>query len=143
MMSAPAAIAASTSVEALRLDLDRHFLPRRLHPLARLRATPPARRTWLSLIRMPSSSPTRWLRAAAGAHRILLQRAQRRRGLARVEDRDLPAGRVDEAPRQRRDAGQPLQEIERGSFGRQHRGRRAADLRDDGAGLARDRRRDS
>ena len=46
------------------------------------------------------------------------------------------AGRVDEPPRERRDAGEPLQEIERRALGRQHRRRRAAHLRDDVAGLA-------
>ena len=70
------------------------------------------------------------VRRAAGAHRVLLERAQRRRRLARVEDGDAAAGGVDEPARQRRDAGQPLQEIERGPLGRQQRARRARDLGD-------------
>ena len=53
---------------------------------------------------------------AAGAHGVFLERAQRRRRLARVEDGDAPAGGVDEAPRARGDARQPLQEIERGAL---------------------------
>ena len=42
--------------------------------------------------------------AAAGTHGVLLQRAQRRRRLARVEHGDASVGRVDELARQRRDA---------------------------------------
>ena len=41
---------------------------------------------------------------AAGAHRVLLERAQQRRGLARVEHDDAPARGVDELARQRGDA---------------------------------------
>ena len=62
-------------------------------------ATPPASRMWLSLIRIASYEPDAMVRAAAGADRVLLERAQRRRRLARVEDRDAAAGGVDEAPR--------------------------------------------
>ena len=41
------------------------------------------------------------------------------------------AGGVDEPPRQRRDAGEALQKIERRPFGGQHRRGRAAHFRDD------------
>jgi hypothetical protein len=44
------------------------------------------------------------IRRAAGADRVFLQRAQRRRRLARVEDGDAPAARLDESPRHRGDA---------------------------------------
>ena len=64
--------------------------------------------------------------AAAGDDRRLLQRAQARRRLARVED--LRAGALDRAHaarRQRRDARQALQEVQRGALGgRAARGRR-------------------
>ena len=46
----------------------------------------PAR--WLSLTRTASDSPARWLVAAAGAHRRLLEGAQAGGGLAGVEDLD-------------------------------------------------------
>ena len=49
--------------------------------------------------------------AAAGANGVLLERAQQRRRLARVEDRDASGRRIDELARQRRDAGQPLQKL--------------------------------
>ena len=64
------------------------------------------------------------VRRAAGAHRVLLQRAQRRRRLARVEDRDAAAGRVDEPARARRDAREPLQEVERRALADEQRARR-------------------
>ena len=135
MMSAPAASACIDLLEALRFDLDRHLRLRRLHPLHGL-ATPPARRTWLSLISTPSSSPARWLVPRAGADRVLLQRAQRRRRLARVEHRDPAAAGVDESARERGDSRESLQEIERGALGGQHRRRQPAQLGDDVAGLA-------
>ena len=50
--------------------------------------TPPASRTWLSLIRMPVVQAAAMIDAAAGAHGVLLERAQQRRRLARVEDDD-------------------------------------------------------
>jgi len=54
------------------------------------------------------------VRSAAGDDRRLFQRAQARRGLACVEDARLVlAHRLDEAPRERGDAGKSLQEIQR------------------------------
>ena len=70
------------------------------------------------------------VRRAAGADGVLLQHAQRRRRLAGVEDRDAAAGRVDEPARPRRDAGEPLQKIERGALADQQRARGADDLGD-------------
>ena len=67
--------------------------PRSARPGDRRRAastafvTPPARRTWLSLISTQVVEAEAVVRAAAHAHGVLLQRAQRRRRLARVEDR--------------------------------------------------------
>ena len=59
--------------------------------------------------------------AAAAAHGVFLQHAQRGRGLARVEHRDAPASGVDESRGQRGDTRQPLQDIEGGTFGREER----------------------
>ena len=73
--------------------------------------------------------------AAAGAHGVLLQRAQQRCRLARVEDRDASRRGIDELPRQRGDAGQPLHEVERGAFRRQQRRGMPANLGDHGARL--------
>ena len=55
--------------------------------------------------------------AAAAAHGVLLEDAQRRRGLAGIEDGDAARGRVDEARGQRGDARQPLQEVQRDPLG--------------------------
>ena len=74
--------------------------------------------------------------AAAAAHRVLGERAKRRHALAGVENRHPAGGRVDEPPRQRRDAGQVLEEIEGGAFARQERRRAAADVRARLAGRA-------
>ena len=62
---------------------------------------------------------------AAGAHRLLLERAQARRGLARVEDARAGAlDRLHVARRQRRDARQPAEEVERHALGRRGSTRR-------------------
>ncbi len=74
--------------------------------------------------------------AAARAHRVLLERAKRRRRLARVEHDDPAVGRVDVAPRQRGDPRQALQEIERRPLRRQHQSGRALDLGGHRTGLA-------
>src|SRR6185295_17140838 len=65
-----------------------------------------------------------------------LERAQRRRRLARVEDGDRPAGGVHELARERGDAREPLQEIEGGALRGQHRRRLAVQARDDVPRLA-------
>ena len=57
--------------------------------------------------------------AAARADGVIFKRAKERRCLARVEDDETACCRVNESPRQRRDAGQSLQEVERGSLVRQ------------------------
>ena len=75
---------------------------------------------------------------AAHAHRVLLQRAQPRRRLARIHDlRPCIPHRRDTARRQRGDAGEPPQEVERGPLGRQQRARLARDLRQRRASLHR------
>ena len=123
-MSAPAASASSTCVERLRFDLDRQPGP---VPRARvdrgLHAAGQPDVVVLDQDRVEQADAM--VRRAAGADGVFLQRAQRRRRLARVEDGDAPAGRVDEPPRQRGDAGQPLQEIERRPLADEQRARRA------------------
>ena len=123
-MSAPAASASSTCVERLRLDLDRQA-----RADARARARPRAcdaagEPDVVVLDQDRVEEADAMVRRAAGAHRVLLERAQRRRRLARVEDGDAAAGRVDELARARGDAGQPLQEIERGPLADEQRARR-------------------
>ena len=82
----------------------------------------PARSTWLFLMRNMSYSPMRWFSSAAATHRVFVERAQPRRGLARVVDPRLrPAHGVDVAPRGRGDARGALHEIERRPLPRQQR----------------------
>ena len=70
--------------------------------------------------------PKAVIETAAAAHRIFLQRAQARRGLAGAADPHFGAGGVaDIIGGQRRDAGEPADEIQRGTLARQHRARRA------------------
>ena len=121
--------------EALRLDLDQHLLPGRLHPLDGF-ADAAREPDVVVLDQDPVVEARAMVAAAAGAHRVLLERAQRRRRLARVEDGDPAVGGVDVAARQRRDAGQALQEVERRPLGGQHQRRRAPDLGGDVARLA-------
>ena len=65
--------------------------------------------------------------AAAAAHGVLLEVAPSGRRLARVDDLHLePLHRLDIARRQRRDAGEPLHEVERHAFGAQQAARGAA-----------------
>ncbi len=66
--------------------------------------------------------------AAAAAHRVFLQRPQARRGLSRAADAHFGAfGARDIVRRQRRDAGQPADEIQRGPLRRENGARRARD----------------
>ena len=67
----------------------------------------------------------------AHAHGILFQEAIAGRCLARVQDRRRRRGyRIDEAARQRGNARQPLQEVQRRALGCQQAPRRAARLSD-------------
>ena len=67
------------------------------------------------------------VRGAARRDRVLLERAQRRRRLARVEDRDAAGRGVDEQARACGDAREPLQEIERRAFADEQRPRARVD----------------
>ena len=68
-------------------------------------------------------------------HGVLLQPAHSGCRLAGVEYDDAAGGRVDEPPRQRRNAREALQKIERSALGRQQRRCRALVLREDGPRL--------
>ena len=66
------------------------------------------------------------VRAAARGDGVLLERAQARRRLARVEHGHASAlDGVDVAPRERRDAGQPAEEVERDTLAGEDRTLRA------------------
>jgi hypothetical protein len=65
--------------------------------------------------------PLAMVRAAAATDRVLLQRAETGRGFAGIENGDAIGRRIDEFGRQRRDAAQPLQKVERGAFGFEQR----------------------
>ena len=74
----------------------------------------PATARWLSLIRIAVVETEAVVAAAAALDRVLLELPQPGRRLARVED--LGAGsldRVDEAPRERGDAGQAAEDVQR------------------------------
>ena len=77
-------------------------------------ATPPAAATWLSLIRTASYSPMRWLRPPP-TRTAYFSKSRRPGVVLRVSDTEAPrAGdRVDVAARHRRDARQPLQQVQR------------------------------
>ena len=110
--SAPAASASSHLLERLALDLDLGAgVLQRSSTAAPIR---PATRRWLSLIEDPVVEPEAVVPAASAAHRVLLERAQSGRRLARVED--LRAGavdRVDVAAREGGDAREAAEQVER------------------------------
>ena len=67
--------------------------------------------------------------AAAGFHRRFFKGAQAGRGFARVENLRLrPANGFDEAARERGDAGEPLQKIQRDALAGEDRAHKAADF---------------
>lgn len=64
--------------------------------------------------------PEAMVQPAAARHRVLLQRAQARRGLARISDaRVRPRDRLHIGPRQGGDAAHPAQQVQRRPLGRQ------------------------
>ena len=142
MMSAPAASASSTcsrlcASTSIGISGPASFIR------CTAAATPPARRMWLSLIRMPSSSPPRWL-VPPPARTAYFSSARSVGVVLRVSRTVMrAAGGVDEPPRQRRDAGQPLQEVERRPLGGQHRRAPAATSATTSPGSQRRRRRDA
>ena len=99
--------------------------PARAPPRARAAtaaAIPPAAAMWFSLIRIASYSPARWLLAPPGRHRRLLQRAQPRGRLARVQHpRPRALHLARRARRHRGHARQVGEEVQRGALGAQQR----------------------
>ena len=96
------------------------------------------RRNMVVLYQYAVVQPGAMIAPATHAHGVLLQRAQPRRRLARVHNlRPCVLDRRDTARRQRCDAGEPPQEVERDPLGRQQRARLARDLRQRRASLHR------
>ena len=118
MMSAPAATAASTSQQALRLDLDRQAVVPFAHAADGF-GDAAGDADVIVLDQHAVVQTEAMIRAAAAPDGVLRQRPQRRHRLARVENRDAAARGVDESPRQRGDPRQVLEEIERRSLGGQ------------------------
>src|SRR5262245_13947269 len=71
--------------------------------------------------------------AAADPHRVLLERPQGRRRLARVEDSDPAIRRLREPARERRNPRQALQVVESGTLADEQRSRGRDDVGDLGA----------
>ena len=129
ILSAPACKRLVDLREALRLDLDRQpgaMLPGPID--RRLDASGEPDVIVLDQDRVEQSGAM--VGGAAGAHRVFLDHAKRRRRFSRVEHDDPPAGRVDESARACRDAREPLEKIERGALGGQQRRGRARHFRD-------------
>ena len=91
---------------------------------------------WLSLIRIASSSPKRWLKPPPQRTAYFCKRAQARRGLARAADARacVCAISVTNAAVARRDAREVTEEIQRHALGRQHGARVALDREQRGPG---------
>ena len=101
--------------------------------------TPPASAAWFSLIRMKSYRPARWLTPPPSATARFSSARRPGRRLARVEQLRGAARRRDrphDRRRQRGDARQPPEEVQRGPLGRQQRARRALDAQHRGGRLA-------
>ena len=89
---------------------------------------------WLSFTRNASERPIRWFVPPPQRTAYFSKSAQAGRRLARVEEvRGRPRERVDVGPRRRRDAGQPLDEVQRGPLGREDRDGRPLDPGEDGS----------
>ena len=97
---------------------------------------PPARRMWLSLMRIPSSRPKRWF--VPPPVRTAYFSSARSVGVVLRVSRIVmrPPAASTKRLRERRDARQPLEEVQRRPLGRQHRPCVAPHFRDDVAWLA-------
>ena len=120
-------------VERRALHLDLHAVRRALRIASRGRLTHPAGERGVVLLHEHGVvEPGAVARAAAGAHRLLLERAQAGRGLAGVEDPDACAlDRPHVAGGERGHARQPAEEVERHPLRREDRGAAAGDLGQD------------
>ena len=133
--SAPAASASSSCVERIDLHLDLHQMAGKGLGAANRLADPAGDGDVVVLDQDRVVEAEAVVRAAAGAHGVFLQGAKARRGLARAGDPRLRAGDgVDIAARQRGDAGEMAEEVERHALGGKDRARVAGDARDDRAG---------
>ena len=115
--------------ERVALDLDGK-IGRRAQPLDRARVPSRLRARWLSFTSTPSSRPKRWFRPPPQATACFSSR--RRPGVVlRVSRIATPRSRhgVDVAARQRRDAGEPAEEVQRDALAREDRAQRARDAR--------------
>ena len=99
-------------------------------------ATEPAARRWLSLTSTPSSSPKRWFFPPPQATACFSSTRRPGRRLARVEDRGAGAlDRVDVAAGQRRDPGEPREEVQRRALAGEDRALGPGHAGDGGAGV--------
>ncbi len=108
-------------VEGPDLDLERHLVICRLAPSDGL-----GHRTdhldVVVLDQQPVVEPDPVVGAAARPHGVLLEGAKRRGRLAGIQDDGSPLDGVDELTGHRRDAGHPLQKVERRPLRGQKRG---------------------
>ncbi len=126
--SAPASSASRTCGERLGLDLDRQAVSAADAPDGSRDAAGEAQVVVLDQDRVVE--PDAVVRAAAAADGVLLERAQAGRRLARVEDRRAGAlDRVDVAARQRRDAAEAAEQVERSALAGEHGARRPSTAR--------------
>ena len=98
--------------------------------------TPPASAMWFSLMRIASKRPARWLVPPPSTTAAFSR--PRRPGVVLRVSRTVappPASTADDLGRHRRDARQPLQEVQRGALGGEQRARRALDAHRDRARL--------
>ena len=139
-MSSSAQVVGQDDVRARRerlVDLARGsaLRLRRAGPGCRARArataasTPPASRTWLSLIRIASKRPTRWFVPPPAATAYFS--SARSVGVVLRVSRTVmrPPAASTNCARPRGDARQPLEEVQRRALGRQQRARGAGDHR--------------
>jgi spore germination cell wall hydrolase CwlJ-like protein len=114
------------AAQRIDLDLDLDEMAGMAARALQHRRTPPATAMWLSLIRIASSSPKRWLKPPP--HRTAYFSSARRPGrrLAGAADAQIGAGGMANIVSGKRGyAGQPADKIQRGALAGQHGARRA------------------
>ena len=128
--SAPASSAACTSASSAHSTSTVTPSGASAHALVRAASpTPPASRAWFSFTSTASNRPSRWFSPPPALTASLLELAQPRRGLARVEDPRAGALHgAHEASGERGDPRQVAEEVERHALPGQDRAGRARDL---------------
>ena len=117
-------------VERVALDLDRQARAGGAQPLDGV-ADAGAQAQVVVLDEDPVVQSEAMVRRASAGHGALLERAQARRRLARVQDRRAGALHgLDVAPRERGDARHAREQVERSALARQHGARGSLDRRD-------------